>query len=1057
MPQLRQSQTLETTALLPPASIDESTKETLRSNIRQRADQTARSYRYQGELVALREVPGVFSAGHDDNAPEPSPTPVMLAETTAIAHFSEATADVWKIEIAVLGQDSLSDLEKVDGLNRLADLGLENELRRILPVDWVYPALQNEASGTLLFPTPRLIVELRPGFDEAALAHLPGVRPVRKLRLTDSQYLVEVTDYLEHPCDAALRLGSADGVSWVEPDFVQQFSRDHVPNDPLFTNQWHLRNTGQGGGVLGADARLVNAWNTERGNGSAVIAIIDDGVQLSHPDFAGRIFVNAGDPPGGGDNDGNGFPNDTNGWDFYFNDNNPNPILTGPGSHGTSVAGVAAGAGGNSLGIAGACLNCRILPVRIFNGASVASTSAVAEAIRYAGSFAWVLNNSWGGGSPASSITSAVNTVAVGGAGGLGTPVVFSSGNSASGYLSFLVSGIPAGTYTFQWVFQKDSTVTAGQDRVWLDNVVFPDGSVETFESCSGLPGGWISNVGAAPWSSSSIETRASSSRGGRCSLRSGVIGNSQFSEVHVTRSFGTSGALAYQMWASTERNSADGSGPLVLDNGVPPAECYDAGFLNIYDAGLNLIFQGFVLCGTWSNQGNPLADGVVAYPASLSNSIAVGAASNFDRRSDYSQWGPELDYVAHSAGGSLGITTTDIVGTNGYSTSDYSSSFGGTSSAAPLASGVIGLLLSDQPWLTLSQVRQKLNLGTRKIGTVPYSSGWNNQYGYGALSGEALLGGAPGPCVASGSTLCLNQSRFRVRVNWRTPQGQTGSGQAIPFTTDSGFFWFFQNSNLEMMIKLLNGCTINNRFWAFHAATTNVEYELTVMDSITGEVKTYFNPLGRPAVTTLDTQAFASCGASASYPDPADFESALGIDPAQDHTFENPDFLDRLAAEALLTEIDVESTKSRNELLEVSSNSTAGTHLGAAEQAEPDDATLACSNQPQALCLNNSRFRVTVNWRTPQGQTGQGQAIPYTSDSGFFWFFNNANLEMMIKVLNGCTINSRYWAFHAATTNVEYTLTVTDTQTGQVRTYFNPLNRPAATVLDTAAFATCP
>lgn len=1069
LPKLQQSQTLEFTALLPPASIDESTKETLRSNIRQRDERTARSYRYEGELVALREIPGVFSAGHVDNAPVPSPTPVMLAETTVIAHFSEATADIWKIEIEVLGQDSLSDLEKVDRLNRLADLGLENKLRGILALEWVYPALQNETSGTLLFPTPRLIVELRSGFDEGALAHLPGVRPLRKLRLTESQYLVEIDDYLEHPCDAASRLEAADAVSWVEPDFAQQFSRDHVPNDPLFTNQWHLRNTGQGGGVPGADARLVNAWNTEPGNGSVVIAVIDDGVQLSHPDFAGRIFVNAGDPPGGGDNDGNGYANDTNGWDFYFNDNNPNPILTGPGSHGTSVAGVAAGAGENGLGVAGACLNCRILPVRIFNGGAIATTSAVAEAIRYAGTFAWVLNNSWGGGSPSSSITSAVNFVALSGAGGLGTPVVFSSGNSASGYRSFLISGIPAGTYTFQWVFQKDSSVSAGQDRVWLDNVIFPDGSVETFESCSGLPGGWISNAGAAPWSLSSIETRASSSRGGRCSLRSGVIGNSQFSEVHATRSFGASGALAYQMWASTERNSADGSGPLVLDNGVPPAECYDAGFLNIYDAGLNLIFQGFALCGTWSNQGNPLADGVVAYPANLSNSIAVGAASNFDRRSDYSQWGPELDYVTHSAGGSLGITTTDIVGTNGYSTSDYASSFGGTSSAAPLASGIIGLLLSDQPWLTLSQVRQKLNLGTRKIGTVPYSSGWNNQYGYGALSGEALLGGAPGPCVASSSTLCLNQSRFRVRVNWRTPQGQTGTGQAIPYTTDSGFFWFFNNTNLEMMIKVLNACVAPwNKFWVFHAATTNVEYTLTVTDTVTGAVKTYYNPMNHAATTVLDTSAFATCSATAGEPESAETLAASAAFDAFSAS-ELSESVDSQAAQKVMREladleaafaartgapVDPNSTGARSELL--------GLQEEIAEHGEanpaPEGGPLACTNLPQALCLNSSRFRATVNWRTPQGQSGAGQAIPYTSDSGFFWFFQNTNLEMMIKVLNACVAPwNRYWVFHAATTNVEYTLTVTDTQTGQVRTYFNPLNHAATTILDTQAFATCP
>ena len=79
------------------------------------------------------------------------------------------------------------------------------------------------------------------------------------------------------------------------------------------------------------------------------------------------------------------------------------------------------------------------------------------------------------------------------------------------------------------------------------------------------------------------------------------------------------------------------------------------------------------------------------------------------------------------------------------------------------------------------------------------------------------------------------------------------------------------------------------------------------------------------------------------------------------------------------------------------------------------------------------------------------------TNDSAVLWFFNASNLEMLIKVLNACQVNNRYWVFFAATTNVELHLTVTDTQTGQVRTYFNPLDKAALPVQDTSAFATCP
>ena len=87
-----------------------------------------------------------------------------------------------------------------------------------------------------------------------------------------------------------------------------------------------------------------------------------------------------------------------------------------------------------------------------------------------------------------------------------------------------------------------------------------------------------------------------------------------------------------------------------------------------------------------------------------------------------------------------LGITTTDIVGANGYSPTNYTADFGGTSSAAPLASRILALLLTDQPTITLAEVRERLNRATRKIGTVAYTAGRNNQYGYGAVNARTLL-----------------------------------------------------------------------------------------------------------------------------------------------------------------------------------------------------------------------------------------------------------------------------------------------------------------------------
>ncbi|HYO13979.1 MAG TPA: plastocyanin/azurin family copper-binding protein [Thermoanaerobaculia bacterium] len=117
------------------------------------------------------------------------------------------------------------------------------------------------------------------------------------------------------------------------------------------------------------------------------------------------------------------------------------------------------------------------------------------------------------------------------------------------------------------------------------------------------------------------------------------------------------------------------------------------------------------------------------------------------------------------------------------------------------------------------------------------------------------------------------------------------------------------------------------------------------------------------------------------------------------------------------------------------------------------------CIAGPETLCINGGRFQVEMSWRTSDGITGTGKAVPIPTapDSGLFYFFNASNLEMLLKVLNACGLNQRYWVFFAATTNVEFAVVVTDTQTGQTRSYFNPLNRPAPPVQDTDAFATCP
>ena len=116
--------------------------------------------------------------------------------------------------------------------------------------------------------------------------------------------------------------------------------------------------------------------------------------------------------------------------------------------------------------------------------------------------------------------------------------------------------------------------------------------------------------------------------------------------------------------------------------------------------------------------------------------------------------------------------------------------------------------------------------------------------------------------CVAGNTTLCLGAGgRFAVTVAWRIPDGTTGVGETIDFgSADSGLFYFFDQNNAEMLIKVLDGCPITNHFWVFFAATTDVEFTTTVVDTSTGMTQTYSNPLGQRANAVTDTSAFATC-----------------------------------------------------------------------------------------------------------------------------------------------------------------------------------------------------
>ena len=117
-------------------------------------------------------------------------------------------------------------------------------------------------------------------------------------------------------------------------------------------------------------------------------------------------------------------------------------------------------------------------------------------------------------------------------------------------------------------------------------------------------------------------------------------------------------------------------------------------------------------------------------------------------------------------------------------------------------------------------------------------------------------------PCATDATHLCLQRERFRAGVEFLA-SGTSGSGRAAALTGDTGTFWFFDPANVEVVLKVLDGCTINDHFWVFAAGLTDVELVLTVDDALTGVTRRYFNVQGEPFRPVLDTTAFATCSTS--------------------------------------------------------------------------------------------------------------------------------------------------------------------------------------------------
>lgn len=507
-----------------------------------------------------------------------------------------------------------------------------------------------ERDQSTLFITDDLLVQFRADVTreqiDAAIA-AQGLSILEPLKYAPNGFHLRVNsaDMQRNALSVANALFESGSCIFAHPDFLAYRKLQFIPNDPSFTSQWHLKNTGQGGGTVGADVKAEQAWDITQGSTSISVAVADTGIDWHHEDL--EVTMDGGvakihDPR-----------------DVVHSDNDPFPqTVDADRSHGTAASGVSIAYGNNNLGVSGIAPKCRLVPIQLYAESTFTPNATEAAAFTWAADHADVMSNSWG----------------------------------------------------------PDNTGT-----------LLPDATRTAMDYC------------------------ATNGRGGKGTVIFFAAGNSNINN-------------------DTANN-------------------------NTY--------------------------------ASYSGVISVAASTNQDVKASYSSFGPSTSIAAPSNGGTRSITTTDVTGAVGYSSGNYTSTFGGTSSACPLAAGVGALVLSANPNLTWRQVKMVLEQSADKIdpGFGAYDAqGKSLYYGYGRVNALravqlAVAGGPDTPGLYNGGTFFIRNSSspgpasgaftFGAGTpNFRPIAGDwdgNGTGTIGIYDTGTGTF-FLKNSNAGGAADLVFG-----------------------------------------------------------------------------------------------------------------------------------------------------------------------------------------------------------------------------------------------------------
>jgi len=291
-------------------------------------------------------------------------------------------------------------------------------------------AVQGQVIGAE-FDTGSILVQFKPGTSVAQQSLALSNAGCRKIGTNTQNTLLSGSGQFVHASiisgqsvsNTIKSIAQNSAVLFAEPNYLL-YSAATIPDDPMFPQLYSLNNTGQTGGAIDADMDAVEAWDLTTGS-DITVAVIDSGIELAHEDLAANIWLNAAEIANNNiDDDGNGYIDDTNGWDFTNNDNDPSD----DNDHGTHVSGTIAAVGDNGIGVSGVSWQARIMPLKFMNAAGVGTTANAIAAINYAvANGARVINASWGGPNFSAALQTAISA-----ANDVGVLFVAAAGNTGS-------------------------------------------------------------------------------------------------------------------------------------------------------------------------------------------------------------------------------------------------------------------------------------------------------------------------------------------------------------------------------------------------------------------------------------------------------------------------------------------------------------------------------------------------------------------------------------------------------------------------------------------------